>query len=53
MSYKALRVWNPDSPGMHVWVVRNWWQRLLYPKSFATIGETLRWYALSEELEKQ
>jgi hypothetical protein len=42
---KPFVVLHPDSPGMKVAVVRNWWQRLLYPKDFATLTETLKYYA--------
>jgi len=39
-----LILWHPESPGMKVTVYRNWLQRLLYPKDFATLGEVLRMY---------
>jgi hypothetical protein len=33
---------HPSSPGAMIRVKRNWLQRLLYPKDFATITETVR-----------
>lgn len=45
---KSLVLWHPDSPGMRVPVVRTWWQRLIYPTDFATIGESLKYYKYEE-----
>ena len=36
---KTLTLWHPESPGMKVTVKRNWLQRLIYPKDFASIFE--------------
>ena len=38
-----LRLFHPESPGMYVEVTRNWLQRLLYPKDFATLGESIKY----------
>ena len=38
-----MRLWDPESPGMKVNVYRNWWQRLMFPEEFATIGEALKY----------
>jgi len=40
---KVLYLWHPESPGEKVLVFRNWWQRLIYPKHFATLGETIKY----------
>jgi predicted double-glycine peptidase len=45
---KALLLYHPESPGIKVPVVRNWWQRLLFPKDFATLSETLKYYKYCE-----
>lgn len=37
-----IELWDPSSPGVRRWVKRNWWQRLLYPKNFATLGEVIK-----------
>jgi len=37
-----LTLWHPESPGMKVDVSRNWFQRLMYPKDFATLGESIK-----------
>lgn len=39
MKYWLLKVWHPECPGTHVMVWRNRFQRLIYPKAFATLGE--------------
>lgn len=44
MKRKGYLLWHPESPGMKVPVVRNWLQRLFYPKYFATLTETIKWY---------
>jgi len=44
-------LWHPDSPGMKVSVVRSWWQKTIYPKDFATIDETLKYYAYQKAFE--
>lgn len=36
---KKLILWHPESPGMRVTVKRNWLQRLIYPKLFASLCE--------------
>jgi len=41
---KGFLLFHPESPGMRIPVVRNWWQRLLYPKDFATLSEVLFYY---------
>jgi hypothetical protein len=45
---KSYILWHPDSPGMKIPVVRNWLQRLFYPKDFATLGEVLKYYKYKE-----
>lgn len=50
---KLLELWHPDSPGIRVWVIRNWLQRLLYPKHFATISETIRYNYIYKMLRKE
>ena len=42
---KELILYHPESPGMKVKVTRNWLQRLLYPKDFATLTEALKSYS--------
>lgn len=46
---KTMVVFDPDSPGMKVKVVRNFIQRILYPKNFATLSETIRHYAFMKK----
>lgn len=41
---EKLTVWHPCSPGSKVVVVRSWFQKLVYPKEFATLSEVLRYY---------
>lgn len=41
---KAIWLWNPESPGMRVLVVRGFWGRLFKHKEFATLHETLVYY---------
>lgn len=36
-------LWHPESPGMRVYVIRNWWQKLFYPEEFATLGESIKY----------
>lgn len=36
---KEMILWHPESPGMKVTVRRNWFQRLIYNKDFASINE--------------
>lgn len=48
---KGLVLWHPESPGVRVPVVRSWWQRLFYPRKFATISEVLRHYAYQDALK--
>lgn len=36
---KMIKVWDQDSPGMKVWVIRNWWQELIYPREFDEVHE--------------
>lgn len=38
---KTLIVWHPECPGTKVIVKRNWFQRLIYPKKFASIFEKM------------
>lgn len=40
MTFKLIKVWHQDSPGMKVWVVRGWFQDFVHPKHFAAVGET-------------
>jgi hypothetical protein len=35
----TLTLWHPECPGTKVTVKRNWLQRLIYPKDFASIFE--------------
>ncbi len=49
---KLIKVWHPDSPGMKVWVLRNWIQDLIYPKYFATLGEARRGFMIDLDLVK-
>jgi len=42
MSKKEMVVFHPDSPGVRVVVRRNWIQRLLFPKHFATLIEAIK-----------
>jgi len=39
LSSKVIQVYHQDSPGMRVYVRRNWWQRLFYNRHFSEIGE--------------
>lgn len=39
LSTKVVQVWHQDSPGMRVFVRRNWWQRLFYNRHFSEVGE--------------
>lgn len=39
-------LWHPDSPGMRVPVRLTWWRRR--PSGFATLGDTLHYYAARE-----
>jgi len=41
---KGIILLHPESPGMRVIAIRSWWQRLLYPRDFATITEALTYY---------
>lgn len=40
MARKLILVWDHDSPGMKVWVVRGWFQDFVNPKHFSGVGET-------------
>ena len=40
---KKVNVWHPESPGVRLTVYRNWFQRLFYPKHFATLGEAIKY----------
>lgn len=51
MARKLMQVWHPDSPGVTIWVARGWWERLFYPKEFATIAEVIRWRGLGETID--
>jgi len=44
MSKKQFKLWHPESPGIKVSVERNWIQQIIYPKEFATLGETIKAY---------
>lgn len=46
---KTMIVFDPESPGMKVKVIRNWIQRLLYPIHFATLSETLRYISFTKQ----
>ncbi|AGS82047.1 hypothetical protein O152_gp316 [Pseudomonas phage PaBG] len=37
--YQIVRVWHQDSPGVRVYVSRNWLQRMIYSKEFSHVGE--------------
>lgn len=37
-----LHLLHYDSPGMRVWVYRNWWQRLFLDEHCATLAETIK-----------
>lgn len=37
--YQIVRVWHHDSPGMRVYVSRNWLQRMIYDKEFSHVCE--------------
>lgn len=50
---KLLRLMDPASPGMLVWVMRGWWGQRFYPKHFATLGETLAYRELNQAMEKR
>lgn len=45
-----IEVFHEDSPGVRVWVKRNWAQRLYSPTYFARVGEPLLPY---EQVAKQ
>lgn len=37
--YQIVRVWHQDSPGVRVYVSRNWLQRMIYSRDFSHVGE--------------
>jgi len=51
---KQVRVFHPESPGVYVTVKRNFIQRVLYPKDFATLGEVMALprYGISRKEER-
>ena len=48
---RAMKVFHPESPGEYIPVVRNWFQRLLYPKYFATSREISFYYKFREAMD--
>lgn len=51
MAKRILKLMDPDSPGMYVWVMRGWWARTFFPKHFATLGECGKYRELDKVLQ--
>ena len=50
---KQERLFHPESPGVHVTVTRTWIDRLLKPKHFASLGETVQAIKANADLSGQ
>lgn len=44
MKKETITLWHPECPGTKVTIQRNWFQKLIYPKEFATLSEVICLY---------